>query len=157
MSSWASIRSRRALISKARPCPILCAFTAELECMPAISLATPLPTVASGCRNSWRKISLSRSASARPSRLLISCLFRAGRGLVAQASCLWGQRASCPLILAVRSQAGFPAYRQTGWLCNNGGLWLNPPPVGSLKFTHFSATTSGGKKQHGIPAAGRGS
>src|SRR6476660_4534408 len=60
------IRSRPALILKARPCLILCAFMEVLECMPAISLAIPLPTVASGCRNSWRKISLSRSASARP-------------------------------------------------------------------------------------------
>jgi hypothetical protein len=34
---------------------------------------------------------------------------------------------------------------------------LAPPSAGLLKFRHFSATTSSGKKQRRIPAAGRGS
>jgi hypothetical protein len=67
-------------------------------------------------------------------------------------------QASCLLILAVMSQARCPAYPPPGRLLQRrGSPELAPPSAGSLKFRHFSATTSSGKKQRRIPAAGCGS
>jgi hypothetical protein len=68
-------------------------------------------------------------------------------------------QASCLLILAVGSQARCPAYPPPGRLLQRrrGSPELAPPSAGSLKFRHFSATTSSGKKQRRIPAAGCGS
>jgi hypothetical protein len=42
-------------------------------------------------------------------------------------------------------------------LQRRGSPELAPPSAGSLKFRHFSATTSSGEKQRRVPAADRGS
>ena len=46
---------------------------------------------------------------------------------------------------------------RTAVLQRRGSPELAPPWAGSLKFRHFSATTSSGKKQRRIPAARCGS
>ena len=117
--------------------------------MLAISLAIPPPTVASGCRSSWRRISSSRSASARQSRSQIS----RSTGILSAAGRTRGGEPVGPMgILPVDHNDKEPGKMPGLPTARTAVLRAS-----SLKFTHFSATTSSGKKQRGIPAAGCGS